>query len=273
MLSFHSQLQSRQKPGSLNQLMFQAGIKTSRTGWHALCKRVLKVRSLRVIWLRKICHVSRFYMVCWKYIASCAKRFILRPWQFLFWNSNKKCSQKSVFCLFEVPGSSSAFSEPSMHMGSLLNTKTETEGKKRQVCSKEKLEACLLQYTNSPQKAHWKPPPSKEEACIHTIHVLWDVKSIHLRIALTKITAQVGTISLCVLRMYLVQYALNNIHVKNIEKSCKFLEDKLSSLPTKMSYSKLITWRRDNVFISIRYCAEGSWNIPEQRLMSNTNQC
>lgn len=139
MLWFHSQLQLRQKPGSLSQLMFQAGIRISRTGWHALCKCALKVRSLRVIWLRKICHVSRFYMACWKYIvSSCAKGFILRPWQFLFCNSNKKCNQKSVFCLFEVPGNSSAFYKPSMHMDGLLKTKTETEGKKKTTLFKRK---------------------------------------------------------------------------------------------------------------------------------------
>lgn len=153
------------------------------------CKRVLKARSLRVIRLRKICHVSRFYMACWKYIVStCAKGFILRPWQFLFCNFNKKCNQKSVFCLFEVPGNFSDSSKSSMHMDCLLSIKHKKwkrRKKKRQLHFKEKLEACLLQYTNSLQKAHCKPPPSKEEACIQGMPALWDVKAIHLRIAPT----------------------------------------------------------------------------------------
>lgn len=210
------------------------------SSWHqdfqdrltCLSKRVLKVKSLRVIWLRKICHVSGFYMACWKYIVSTyAKGFILTPWQFLFHNFNKKCDQKSVFCLFEVPGDFSDSSK-SMHMDSQLNTKTEREGKKRHLHSKEKLQACLLEYTNSLQKAHWKPSLSKEEACIQAIHALWDVKAVHLRIAPTKITDQVATTSLCISRLYLVQYTVNNIHVKNIQKSCKFLEDKFLSLHT-----------------------------------------
>lgn len=116
---------------------------------------VLKVRSLRVIWLRKVCHISGFYMACWKYIVStCAKKFILRPWQFLFCNFNKKHNQKSVFCLFEVPGNSYDSSKSSTLMDTLLNTKTERQGKKIQLYSKEKLEACLLQYMNSLQKHH-----------------------------------------------------------------------------------------------------------------------
>lgn len=147
---------------------------------------VLKVRSLRVIRLRKICHVSRFYMAYWRYfVPTCAKGFILGPWQFLFCNFNKKCNQKSVFCLFEVPENFSDSSKSSMHMDCLLNTKNEREGKKRQFHSKEKPEACILQYKNSLQKAHWKAPPSKEEGCIQAMQTLWNVKAIHLRIAPT----------------------------------------------------------------------------------------
>lgn len=143
---------------------------------------VLKVRSLRVIRLRKNCHVSRFYMACWKYIVSTrAKGFIPRPWQFLFCNFNKKCNQKSVFCLFEVPGNFSDSSKSSMHIDSLFNTKTEREGKKKSAPSKKNLKHAFC----STQKAQWKPPPSKEEACIQAMQALWDVKAIPLKIAPT----------------------------------------------------------------------------------------
>lgn len=129
---------------------------------------VLKVRSQRVIRLRKICHVSRFYMACWEYVVStCEKGFNPRPWQFLLCNFNKKCNQKSVFYLFEVPGNFSDSSKSTMHMDSLFYTKTEREGKKKsQLHSKEKLEVCLLQYTSSLQKAQWKSPPSR--GSLHT---------------------------------------------------------------------------------------------------------
>lgn len=84
----------------------------------------VKVKSLRVIWVRKTCHIHSFYMVCWKHaVSSCVKGFIWRPWQFVTLTRNVPINQKPMFCLFEVPGNFSDSSNPCLHMESLLKHK------------------------------------------------------------------------------------------------------------------------------------------------------
>lgn len=175
-----TELQLRLRPAGRIQLMSQAGIRAFRTDWHASAYVCAKVRSPRVIQVRKICHIRSFYMACWKCtISTCMKRFIPGPWQFVL-TRNVSIPQKPMFCLFEVPGNFSDFSDfscPCLLTGSLLkhknwNKKGQEKGKKR-IHFKETLEACLLQYTTGLQNAHWKPPPSRKKAWTWGMHTLW----------------------------------------------------------------------------------------------------